>query len=295
MIEGTLDRKSKRSMVRVATFVSLLIASMVVVGAARAEDNESPRSSNLTTVVEVVPVPVPVPVPVLPIRKLTKNSSTASHDDAAVSEEEEDLLRLLVYETAVDLNRFSKEPSSIENAVDWDNYREYTCTGCVDLYTAGSQLTPEEQDEFCQKVKLEVKSKIVTLAIDGFNKCHGACPIANRLAKFGNAPFDEYCMYLLQCRERWDEHHSLDDSNKTPTLCCQSQGLCLAGLGVVPGKMCSDTAECIIPLGLEHGVCRNGKCQSGQAGARCGQTSDCLPIAGLNPPHAVCRKDKCQQ
>ena len=46
--------------------------------------------------------------------------------------------------------------------------------------------------------------------------------------------------------------------------------------------------HCAIPSGLEHGFC-HGTCQSGQPGAWCGQTSDCVVQNDLDPPHAVCR------
>ncbi|OEU12920.1 hypothetical protein FRACYDRAFT_244194 [Fragilariopsis cylindrus CCMP1102] len=43
----------------------------------------------------------------------------------------------------------------------------------------------------------------------------------------------------------------------------------------------------VVPLGLEHPVCRYGQCRSGQPGASCGQTSDCVVPLGLEYP--VCR------
>jgi len=53
--------------------------------------------------------------------------------------------------------------------------------------------------------------------------------------------------------------------------------------------------RCAIPTGLTHGVCREGYCQTGTSGSSCGQTSDCVPIAGLYQPHGVCREGKCQR
>merc|ERR1711865_868772 len=38
-----------------------------------------------------------------------------------------------------------------------------------------------------------------------------------------------------------------------------------------------------------------GTCQSGQSSSICAQTSDCVPIAGMTPPHAVCRESRCQR
>ena len=194
MIEGTLDRNSKRIMVRVAIFLSLLIASMMVVGVAGAEDTASPRSSVLigdvakatgsstTTMTTTIVEEAPVPVPVVPIRKLTKNSK-ASKDDAAVSEELEGLLRLLVYETALDLYR-SREPSSVDATV------KEACTDCVDFFTWGTPLPRKEQLEFCQ----EVVDQVVKL---------GWITLLNK-----------YCKELLQCP-------------LSPLICCQSEGVCL--------------------------------------------------------------------
>ena len=62
-----------------------------------------------------------------------------------------------------------------------------------------------------------------------------------------------------------------------------------------PGAFCVETSDCIVPPGLEHGVCRDDICESGKSGSSCGQTSNCVPIAELNPPRAVCRNNKCQR
>ena len=66
-----------------------------------------------------------------------------------------------------------------------------------------------------------------------------------------------------------------------------------------PGALCDKTSDCVTPEGLTHPVCRsdgaNKRCQSGKAGALCGQTSDCVVRTDLTPPHPVCRKDRCQQ
>ena len=281
--------KPKRIMVRVATFVSLLLAGMVVVGAAGADDNESPRSSVIisdaakatsstmmmttTTVVDGVPVPVPT-------RKLTKNSKASKDDAAAVSEEVQGLLRLLVFEKAVDLYR-STEQSSFEDAVVENDYKEYACTGCVGFFTRGTQLPPDEQKEFCQDVILEVFSKIAIIS-------HCQWP--------GILSFTQnYCSALFQC-------------SSTPTMCCQSRGVCLAtygatgpttGDGIPIGESCIYSDDCAIPPGLEHGVCLYpsygfpGTCRSGQPGVFCGRTSDCVIPKGLK--HPVCRRDKCQR
>ena len=79
---------------------------------------------------------------------------------------------------------------------------------------------------------------------------------------------------------------------------------------ILIGGDCSKTAAnnnnpvCVIPEGLDHGVCRGDStkfptpsCQSGQPGSYCGQTSDCFVQTDLNPPHGVCRgpNSKCQR
>jgi len=62
-----------------------------------------------------------------------------------------------------------------------------------------------------------------------------------------------------------------------------------------PGALCGQTSDCVVQTGLNHPVCREDKCQSGQPGALCGQTSDCVVQTRLDPPHAVCRNGKCQR
>ena len=59
------------------------------------------------------------------------------------------------------------------------------------------------------------------------------------------------------------------------------------------GADCSSTAECAVPSGLTHGVCRDGQCQSGASGSSCGVDSDCVKPTGLDQP--VCRQGKCQR
>ena len=109
--------------------------------------------------------------------------------------------------------------------------------------------------------------------------------------------------------EYWGSHRARDGGSKgcdppcdTPPgldhpVCIKFQGAtpdldqyeCQSGQ---PGAACDDTSDCVVPKGLDHAVCRDDKCQSGQAGASCGDTSDCVVPKGLD--HAVCRKDKCQ-
>ena len=195
--------KPKRSMVRVA-FVSLLIAGMVVVGAVRAEEDndESPRSSVLTVVEEGRLVPVPALT-----RKLTKNSK-ASQEEAAVSEEMQSLWRVLVYKTAVDLNRFSMQSSQSlaggfgrELQEVPDKYTEYACYECLTFFEAAPQSNfHSEQDFFCQPVV-----GVVALVYREINYDKFPLPPMTRDLLF------ELCMELIQCPS-------------TPTVCCQTHG-----------------------------------------------------------------------
>ena len=59
-----------------------------------------------------------------------------------------------------------------------------------------------------------------------------------------------------------------------------------------PGSSCGATSDCAVPTGLNHAVCRDGQCQSGDSGSSCGQTSDCVKPSGLD--HPVCRQGTCQ-
>ena len=188
--------KPKRSMVRVA-FVSLLIAGMVVVGAVRAEEDndESPRSSVLTVVEEGRPVPVPALA-----RKLTKNSK-ASQEEAAVSEEMQSLWRVLVYKTAVDLNRFSMQSSQSlaggfgrELQEVPEKYTEYACDECLAFFEA-TRPRQQQQDIFCQRV--------VNVVAFYISPSPGSSMTRDLL--------NEFCIELMQCPS-------------TPTVCCQTHG-----------------------------------------------------------------------
>ena len=68
-------------------------------------------------------------------------------------------------------------------------------------------------------------------------------------------------------------------------------GICQSGQ---PGALCVKTSDCVKPPGLEHPVCGGGKCQSGQPGSLCGVTDDCVVQTDLVPPHAVCLDRQCQ-
>ena len=165
MIGGTLNRKPKRSsMVRVAVVSFVLLAGLVMVGAieaaAGAEDKDGLGTSVLTTIVEEVrPVPVAAP------RKLSKKSK-ASQDDG-VSKEVDRLLRLLVYQTSVDQYDFSTQPArslaEVEIAAARVNTNEngrglffipinLRCQACLVYFAWATQLTSEEQEEFCDAV-----------------------------------------------------------------------------------------------------------------------------------------------
>ena len=197
-----MNMKPQRIMVRVA-FVSLLIGGMVVVGATGAEVNEIPRSS-VITVADGVPIPVPV---LVPTRKLTKNSK-ASKDDTAVSEEVQDLLRLLVFATAVDLNRFSMEQSSFEDAREdaavENDFAEHACTDCVGLFTSVQQMSPFKKKQFCRTVVYKVAIQIGTIQQGTLT--------TNESVLLGL--LGDFCIELVECPS-------------TPNVCCQSTGVCL--------------------------------------------------------------------
>ena len=59
-----------------------------------------------------------------------------------------------------------------------------------------------------------------------------------------------------------------------------------------PGATCKKTSDCVKPTGLDHPVCRDGRCQSGAAGSSCGVTSDCVKPPGLD--HPVCHDGTCK-
>ena len=48
------------------------------------------------------------------------------------------------------------------------------------------------------------------------------------------------------------------------------------GGGGNAGDKCTETSDCNTPDGLDHPVCRNGKCQRGVCKDYCGQDSDCI-------------------
>lgn len=138
-------------MVRVA-FVSLLIVGMVV-GAAGAEDNENESRSSVITsdaakasstmmttiVVNVVPIPVPT-------RKLSKKRKASN--DNELSEDVKRLLRLLVFNEAVDLYRSMQQPVPDDAAfVDNDGRELQTVEDCVykdQILDAAGQQVPTQ-------------------------------------------------------------------------------------------------------------------------------------------------------
>jgi len=174
-----VNRKPKQqsSMVRAAVVAFVLLAGLVMVGAAGgaaggAEDQDGPRSSVLMTVVEEGrPVPVAVEAP----RKLSKHSK-ASQDDA-VSKEVESLLGLLVFQTAVDRYRFSLQSArslaedetaaaradtneSDGRELRASSYEEYDCGRCLAFFAATPGLSPYFQREFCDDVSNAVGEKV---------------------------------------------------------------------------------------------------------------------------------------
>jgi len=165
-----VNRKPKQQtsiMVRAAVVAFVLLAGLVMVGAAGgaaggAEDQDGPRSSVLMTVVEEGrPVPVAVEAP----RKLSKHSK-ASNDDAGLSKEGESLLRLLVFQTAVDLYRFVTQPArslagdeTISALVRLSTYEEYDCDGCLAFFAGTPGYSTGFQRTFCSKVSNAVGEK----------------------------------------------------------------------------------------------------------------------------------------
>ena len=83
---------------------------------------------------------------------------------------------------------------------------------------------------------------------------------------------------------------NIDGDTNCSSVVCQSGQ---------PGAYCENTSDCVKPPGLEHPVCRkpgnmnHHHCQSGTSGADCGDTSDCVIPPGLE--HGVCRNNKCQR
>ena len=95
---------------------------------------------------------------------------------------------------------------------------------------------------------------------------------------------------LGQCGGDKMKHTELDDDKLIDGLL---SGWMPKGGGNA-GDKCEHTSDCLIPNGLDHGVCRDGQCQSGSSGSLCGVTSDCVVQNDLDPPHPVCRHGKCQ-
>lgn len=83
-------------------------------------------------------------------------------------------------------------------------YEEYDCTGCVDFFLLGSQLTPDEQEDFCRVV-------VVLVFRTATNRVTGFAYVETTVMEI---LLYNYCNELLQCPF-------------TPTICCQSQGVCL--------------------------------------------------------------------
>ena len=92
----------------------------------------------------------------------------------------------------------------------------------------------------------------------------------------------------------WNDEAYGDGQNDGPTVPSGPPGPPGPNDGIPIWGPCWNSDECAIPPGLDRGFCtiangRAGKCQSGQPGAICEVTSDCVVQYDLVPPHAVCR------
>ena len=197
--------KPKRIMVRVA-FVSLLIAGLVMVGAvevAGAEDNKSPRSPVLATVMdEVRPEPVPK-------RKLSSKSSNAPKV-VELEAELKSVLRALVIDKAIALYQFSTQESQssmVGNRRKLDmnikeDYPKEACYACVNvLVTGGNSIESERPAEFC--------SDVVNIVLE-----------RTALADERRGSLVTYCTELLLCP-------TIPGDLDQATACCQNEGMCL--------------------------------------------------------------------
>ena len=102
------------------------------------------------------------------------------------------------------------------------------------------------------------------------------------------------CIYNEEddCRTEANTVYAQQHCTNRPTVAPTPAPPTPAPVPLPAGSKCSSTAECAIPTGLTHGVCRDGRCQSGESGSSCGVTSDCVQPTGLE--HPVCRQGKCQ-
>ena len=208
--------KPKRSTVRVAV-VSLLIAGMLLVEGAGAEDKEMlPRSSVLTGA-EGGLVPVGAP------RKLLKKSKASQ--DGGLSEETQSFLRALVLDKAVDLYRYSMQKSQSSANLGRElfeipeDYKDYACNGCLALFEKGQPYsldTDQQRENFCLGVvDLVTTKKEVCMNTDLNVKSTKSQLMCQTYRDF----LTNYCSELMQCPF---------GILVTPTVeCCQFNGLCL--------------------------------------------------------------------
>jgi len=154
--------------------------------------------------------------------------------------------------------------------------------------------------EFCsESLQANHPPSLLALCKEGEQVCVEECSSAAMLS-CDNIRETTYKLCLLwKCRwvagVRHKSHHALqqcfddeEDDCRTEANTVFAQQHCTNKPTVAPtpapptpaplpaGSKCSSDAECAIPTGLTHGVCRQGKCQRGVYKDYCHYDSDCL-------------------
>ena len=169
------------------------------------------------------------------------------------------------------------------------------------------------EDEFCSGLNpysnIEL-SELLALCMEGEQVCVEECSSAAMLSCDYIWQTTYNLCLLWKCKDNHPLHHCFEDERhdcRMEANTVYAQQHCTNRPTVAPtpalptpapvplpaGSKCSSTAECAIPTGLTHPVCREGRCQSGESGSSCGVTSDCVKPPGLE--HPVCRQGKCQR
>lgn len=226
------------------------------------------------------------------------------------TEETKSLVRLLVFLKIMDVYRSIQQPvygvyrsmqqPSSEDAaarteIDGDGRELETVKDRYKEYSWDDCLAFYEwvqdsnmMDSFCRDVSPLIKAFFLTK--------YG---LAGAFALLINADTEfmmDSCMEIVQCPST-----SFDDNvylyRNTPSMCCGYQGLSPPVLSPPGPTDCTWISDCLPITGSSppHAVCREGQCQSGKSGSSCGQTIDCLPLAKLSSPHGVCRNNECQR
>ena len=152
------------------------------------------------------------------------------------------------------------------------------------------------EDEFCSGLNpysnIEL-SELLALCMEGEQVCVEECSSAAMLScdYIWQTTFN-LCL-LWKCKDNHPLHHCFEDERhdcrmeantvyaqqhctNRPTVAPTPAPPTPAPVPLPAGSKCSSTAECAIPTGLTHAVCRQGKCQRGVYKDYCGQDSDCL-------------------